>query len=155
MALFGQNHTIVKLRQNVLVTLGINSEVILNILIDATTKNVSYIVIKAGTETTVLTAVETATGALVNTASKALKGALNEGVAGLKANTNTVGKIACASSKVASKAAGTIIIGVSSVFVALDAVDLAFNVRDLIEKKGCKAAPYLRKKAKDLESSLE
>ena len=93
MALFGQNHTIVKLRQNVLVTLGINSKVILNILIDATTKTVSEIAIKAGAETTVITAVETATGALVNTASKALKGALNEGVAGLKASTNTVERL--------------------------------------------------------------
>ena len=93
MALFRQNHTIVKLRQNVLVTLGINSKVILNILIDATTKTVSEIAIKAGAETTVITAVETATGALVNTASKALKGALNEGVAGLKASTNTVERL--------------------------------------------------------------
>ena len=55
----------------------------------------------------------------------------------------------------ASKTARTIIIGVSSVFVSLDAVDLALNIRDLIEKKGCKAAPYLRTKAKDLDSSLE
>ena len=82
-----------------------------------------------------------------------MKGATNEGVAGLKASTNIVGKIGNGSPKVASKAARTIIIGVSSVFVALDAVDLAF--RDLIKKKGCKAAPYLRTKAKDLDSSLE
>ena len=84
-----------------------------------------------------------------------MKRATNEGVAGLKASTNIVGKIGSGSPKVASKAARTIIIGVSSVFVALDAVDLAFNIRDLIEKKGCKAAPYLRTKAEDLYSSLE
>ena len=42
-ALFEKNHTVFKLLQNVLVTLGISSEIILNILIEATTKTVSEI----------------------------------------------------------------------------------------------------------------
>lgn len=130
MALFEQNHIVTKRVQNVLVTLGINSEIILNILTEATAKTVSEIAIKAGAATTVITAVETVTGALVNNAYKVVKGASKEGVAGLKADTNTVGKIGSASSKVASKAAATVIIGISSVFVALDGVDLAFNIRD-------------------------
>ena len=130
MALFEQNHIVTKRVQNVLVTLGINSEIILNILTEATAKTVSEIPIKAGAATTVITAVETATGALVNNASKVVKGASKEGVAGLKADTNIVGKMGSASSKVASKAATAVIIGISSVFVALDAVDLAFNIRD-------------------------
>ena len=85
MALFEQNHIVTKRVQNVLVTLGINSEIILNILTEATAKTVSEIAIKAGAATTVITAVETVTGALVNNASKVVKGASKEGVAGLKA----------------------------------------------------------------------
>lgn len=104
----------------------------MNILIEVTTKTPSEVAIKSGAATTVITAVETATGVLVNNASKALKGATKEGVADLKAGTNTVGKIGSASSKVASRAAATVIIGISSVLVPLDAVDLAFNIRDLI-----------------------
>ena len=75
MALFEQNHIVTKRVQNVLVTLGINSEIILNILTEATAKTVSEIAIKAGAATTVITAVETVTGALVNNAYKVVKGA--------------------------------------------------------------------------------
>lgn len=153
--LFGQNHIVVKLIQSSLVSLGINAEIILNILAEAAIKSASKIATKTGMGAAAITAVETATAALFNTASKALVGAVEEGAAGIKAGTNTIGKAGNAGARVASKAAGGVIIGISAVFVAWDAVDLAFNIRNLVTKKGCKAAPYLREKAKELESSLE
>ncbi|KAL9984893.1 hypothetical protein ACROYT_G007238 [Oculina patagonica] len=69
----------------------------------------------------------------VKTASKALAGATEGGTAGVKAGAGTIGK---AGASAGAKAAGGAIIGVSAVFLVWDAVDLGFNIRDLVEDKG-------------------
>ena len=149
--LFGQSHIVVQLIQSVLVSVGISADIILKICAEAAIKTASEVAAKAGAGAATITAVETAAGALLNNAPKILAGATEGATAGLKGGASTIGK---AGAKMGAKAAGGVIIGVSSVFLVWDAVDLGFNIRDLVEDKRCKAAPYLREKAKELEASL-
>ena len=68
---------------------------------------------------------------------------------------NTVTKSGTkAASKTAAKQAGTIIIGVSAAFLVLDAIDLAFTVRDIVKDEGSEAARILRDKADEYEELL-
>ncbi|XP_078360086.1 uncharacterized protein LOC144644465 [Oculina patagonica] len=150
--LFGKNHVVVLLIKSVLVSLDISADFIFKICAEAAIKTASEVATKAGAGAATITAVETSTVALVNTASKALAGATEGGTAGVKAGASTIGKTGASAG---AKAAGGAIIGVSAVFLVWDAVDLGFNIRDLVEDKGCEAASYLREKAKELESSLD
>lgn len=143
--LFGQNHIVVQLIQSVLVSVGISADIIFKICAEAAIKTASGVAAKAGAGAATISAVETAAGALLNSAPKVLAGA-TEGA--------TAGKAGRAGAAMGAKAAGGVIIGVSSVFLVWDAVDLGFNIRDLVKDKGCEAAPYLREKAKELEESL-
>lgn len=151
--LFGKNHIVVILIQGVLISLGMSVDII-KTCAETAVKTASQIATKAGAGAAAITTVQTTTGALVNTASKALVDAVEGGTAGVKAGASTIGKAGKAGATVSAKAAGGVIIGVSAVFVVWDAVDLGFNIRDLVINKGCDAAPYLREKAKELESSL-
>ncbi len=149
--LFGPNHIVAMLIKSVLVSLDISTDIIFKICAEAAIKTASEVATKAGAGAATITAVETSAAALVNTTSKALAGAAEGGTAGVKAGA-TIGK---AGASAGAKAAGGVIIGVSAVFLVWDAVDLGFNIRDLVEDKGCDAASYLREKAKELESSLD
>lgn len=69
---------------------------------------------------------------------------------------NTVTKSGTkAASKTAAKQAGAVIIGVSAAFLVLDAIDLAFTVRDIVENQGSDAARILRCKADEYEALLD
>ncbi|XP_068744614.1 uncharacterized protein [Montipora capricornis] len=57
--------------------------------------------------------------------------------------------------KATAKQAGGVIIGVSAAFLVLDAIDLAFTVRDLVTNEGSDAARILRCKADEYETILE
>lgn len=152
--LFGQNHIVVMLIKGVLACLNISADTIVQICAGAAIKTVFEVATKAGAGAAIITAVETSTGALVNTASKALAGATKGGTAGVKAGASTIGNASKAGATVGVKAAGGVISGLSAVFLVWDAVDLGFNIRDLVAEKGCEAASDLREKAKQLESSL-
>ena len=149
--LFGQSHIVVQLIQSVLVSVGISAHIIFKICAEATIKTASEVAVKAGAGAATITAVETAAGALLNNAPKILAGTTEGATAGAKTGAGTLGKTGA---KMGANAAGGVIIGVSSVFLVWDAVDLGFNIRDLVKDEGCKAAPYLREKAKELEASL-
>lgn len=149
--LFGQSHIVVQLIQSVLVSVGISADIIFKICAEAAIKTASEVAAKAGAGAATISAVEFAAGALLNNTPKLLAGATEGATAGAKGGASTIGK---AGAKMGAKAAGGVIIGVSSVFLAWDAVDLGFNIRDLVEDIGCKAAPFLREKAKELEASL-
>lgn len=58
-------------------------------------------------------------------------------------------------SKTAAKQAGTVIIGVSAVFLVWDAIELATTVRDIVENQGSEAARILRCKADEYEALLD
>lgn len=152
--LFGQNHIVVQLIQSVLVSVGISADIIFKICAEAAIKTASEVAAKAGAGAATISAVETAAGALLNSAPKVLAGATEGATAGAKAGASTIGKAGRAGAAMGAKAAGGVIIGVSSVFLVWDAVDLGFNIRDLVKDKGCEAAPYLREKAKELEESF-
>lgn len=149
--LFGQSHIVVQLIQSVLVSVGISADIIFKICAEAAIKTASEVAAKAGAGAATISAVELAAGALLNNTPKILAGATEGATAGVKGGASTIGK---AGAKMGAKAAGGVIIGVSSVFLVWDAVDLGFNIRDLVEDIGCKAAPFLREKAKELEASL-
>ena len=53
------------------------------------------------------------------------------------------------------RVAGQVIIGVSAAFLVWDAIDLGFNITDLIKKRGSESAKVLREKASLLENALE
>ena len=59
-----------------------------------------------------------------------------------------------AGTKTAAKQEGTVIIGVSAAFLVLDAIDLAFTVRDIVENQGSYAGRILRRKADQYEAIL-
>jgi len=149
--LFGQSHIVVQLIQSVLVSVGIRADIIFKICAEAAIKTASEVAAKAGAGAATITAVETAAGVLLNNASKILAGATEGATAGVKGGASTIGK---AGAKMGAQAAGGVIIGVSSVFLVWDAVDLGFNIRDLVEDKGCKAATYLRGRGRSLKHHL-
>ena len=68
-----------------------------------------------------------------------------------RAGLNTVDDVAGAGAKTSSKALGKMIIGVSAVFLVLDAIERGFTIRDLVSKKGADAAKFLRAKAEELD----
>ena len=79
-------------------------------------------------------------------ASKAGKEFMKKGSRAVdKVTTETAGKAA-------AKEAGGIIAGVGAFFMVLDAIDLHFTVRDIIENKGSDASRSLREKADELEA---
>ena len=68
-----------------------------------------------------------------------------------KGGTKAVGK---AGAKTGAKATGGLIIGVSAAFIVLDAINLAFTVRDIVKDEGSDAARRLRCKADEYEDIL-
>ena len=76
------------------------------------------------------------------------KTASNAGNVAVKEGSNAVGKVG---TKVGAKAAGEIIMGVSAAFLILDALELGFTVRDIVNNKGSDAARCLRDRADELE----
>ena len=79
-------------------------------------------------------------------ASKAGKEFMKKGSRAVdKVTTETAGKAA-------ARKAGGIIAGVGAFFMVLDAIDLHFTVRDIIENKGSDASRSLREKADELEA---
>ena len=53
------------------------------------------------------------------------------------------------------RVAGQVIIGINAAFLVWDAIDLGFNITDLVKKKGSEAARVLTVKAELLESALK
>ena len=72
-----------------------------------------------------------------------------------KAGAGAADDVFQAGTKAGSNLAGGLIIGISSVFLAWDIVDLGCTIRDLVEKKGSDAAKGLRQKAEILENIMK
>jgi len=53
------------------------------------------------------------------------------------------------------RVAGQVIIGISAAFLVWDAIDLGFNISDLVRKQGSQSAKVLREKASLLENALQ
>jgi len=53
------------------------------------------------------------------------------------------------------RVAGQVIIGISAAFLVWDAIDLGWNISDLVRKQGSQAAKVLREKAELLENALQ
>ena len=53
------------------------------------------------------------------------------------------------------RVAGQVIIGISAAFLVWDAIDLGWNISDLVRKQGSQAAQVLREKADLLENALQ
>ena len=69
----------------------------------------------------------------------------------VKEGSNAVGNVG---TKAGAKVAGEIIMGVSAAFLILDALELGFTVRDIVNNKGSDAARCLRDRADELEEVL-
>ena len=86
-------------------------------------------------------------------------GAESSGKAGAKAagkaGAGAADDVLQAGTKAGGKLAGGLIIGISTVFLTWDIVDLGCTIRDLVEKKGSDAAKDLRQKAEILENSMK
>ena len=86
-------------------------------------------------------------------------GAESTGKAGAKAagkaGAGAADDVLQAGTKVGGKLAGGLIIGISTVFLTWDIVDLGCTIRDLVEKKGSDAAKDLRQKAEILENIMK
>ena len=86
-------------------------------------------------------------------------GAESTGKAGAKAagkaGAGAADDVLQAGTKVGGKPAGGLIIGISTVFLTWDIVDLGCTIRDLVEKKGSDAAKGLRQKAEILKKIIE
>ena len=72
-----------------------------------------------------------------------------------KAGAGAVDDVLQAGTKAGGKLAGGLIIGISTVFLTWDIVDLGCTIRDLVEKKGSDAAKDLRQKAAILENIMK
>ena len=72
-----------------------------------------------------------------------------------KAGAGAADDVFQAGTKAGSNLAGGLIIGISSVFLAWDIVDLGCTIRDLMEKKGSDAAKGLRQKAEILQNIMK
>ena len=75
------------------------------------------------------------------------KTASNAGNVAVKEGASAVGKVG-------TKLGGSLIIGASAAFLVLDAMELTFTVRDIINVKGSDAARCLRDRADELEAIL-
>ena len=53
------------------------------------------------------------------------------------------------------RVAGQVIIGINAAFLVWDAIDLGFNITDLVKNKGSDAAKVLTLKAEELETALK
>ena len=86
-------------------------------------------------------------------------GAESTGKAGAKAagkaGAGAADDVLQAGIKAGGKLAGGLIIGISTVFLTWDIVDLGCTIRDLVEKKGSDAAKDLRQKAEILENIMK
>lgn len=107
---------------------------------------------KIGTRITTRVSKKVGTKAGARVLSKAgSKTASNAGNIAVKEGSSAVGKVG---TKVGAKAAGEIIMGVSAAFLILDALELTFTVRDIVNNKGSDAARCLRDRADELEEIM-
>ena len=72
-----------------------------------------------------------------------------------KASAGAADDVLQAGIKVGGKLAGGLIIGISTVFLTWDIIDLGCTIRDLVEKKGSNAAKELKQKAEILENIMK
>ena len=72
-----------------------------------------------------------------------------------KAGAGAADDVLQAGIKAGGKLAGGFIIGISTVFLTWDIIDLGFTIRDLVEKKGSDAAKELKQKAEILENIMK
>ena len=72
-----------------------------------------------------------------------------------KASAGAADDVLQAGIKAGGKLAGGLIIGISTVFLTWDIIDLGFTIRDLVEKKGSDAAKELKQKAEILENIMK
>ena len=77
--------------------------------------------------------------------------------AAAKAGAQAADDVAQAGAKAGANAGsqllGKVIIGVSAVFLVVDAIDLGFTIKDLVENKGSEAAKFLREMADKLDKA--
>ena len=108
---------------------------------------------KAGTQAAGKAGAQAAGKAGAQAAGKAGAQAASEaGVqAAVKASEQVADDVVQAGVKSSSQFAGKVIIGVSAVMLAWEAVDLSFTIYDLVKNKGSEAAKGLREKADKLE----
>ena len=108
---------------------------------------------KAGTQAAGKAGAQAAGKAGAQAAGKAGAQAASEaGVqAAVKASGQVADDVVQAGVKSSSQFAGKVIIGVSAVMLAWEAVDLSFTIYDLVKNKGSEAAKGLREKADKLE----
>ncbi|XP_015770744.1 PREDICTED: uncharacterized protein LOC107349157 [Acropora digitifera] len=127
-------------------------------LLEDTSKQGMTIGVNVGARTCTSTGAKLGKGTAKNVRAQiTAKGAKRVGKrAGAKATQKVGTKVGTkAASKTAAKQAGTVIIGVSAVFLVLDAIDLAMTVRDIVENQGSEAARILRCKADEYEALLD
>ena len=72
-----------------------------------------------------------------------------------KAGAEAADDVLQAGMKAGGKLAGGFIIGISTVFLTWDIINLGFTIRDLVEKKGSDAAKELKQKAEILENIMK
>ena len=72
-----------------------------------------------------------------------------------KAGAEAADDVLQAGMKAGGKLAGGFIIGISTVFLTCDIIDLGCTIRDLVEKKGSDAAKELKQKAEILENIMK
>ena len=72
-----------------------------------------------------------------------------------KASAGAADDVLQAGIKAGGKLAGGLIIGISTVFLTWDIINLGFTIRDLVEKKGSDAAKELKQKAEILENIMK
>jgi len=131
---------------SIVTTLKAGAETASGVVERIVAKGGSKAITKAGTE-----AAFEGAGSMV--AKGGTKGVTKAGIesALTKGGSTPVGK---AGAQGGAKAGGTFIIGVSVFFLIVDAIDLAFTVRDIVENKGSEAAESIRDKADEYEAIL-
>ena len=112
---------------------------------------------KAGAKSAGKAGAKSAGKAGAKSAGKASAKAAGKGTAKAagKAGAGAADDVLQAGIKAGGKLAGGFIIGISTVFLTWDIIDLGFTIRDLVEKKGSDAAKELKQKAEILENIMK
>ena len=112
---------------------------------------------KAGAKSAGKAGAKSAGKAGAKSAGKASAKAAGKGAAKAagKAGAGAADDVLQAGIKAGGKLAGGFIIGISTVFLTWDIIDLGCTIRDLVEKKGSDAAKELKQKAEILENIMK
>ena len=122
-------------------------------IVEATKQTVAQAAGKAGAQAAGKAGAQAAVKAGTQAAGKGGAQAASEAgaQAAVKASGQVADDVVQVGVKSSSQFAGKVIIGVSAVMLAWEAVDLSFTIYDLVKKKGSEAADVLREEADKLE----